>query len=326
MLLNFSGIGCEMGQMHRGLAASCVKASEYFSILENAGIDVVHRGVLMQERYSRMKFFNESDIKKMKWDFFENVFEKTLGLLSEESLLLNWGGDHSVTLSTVSAFVNQFSEGYVIWIDAHADLNLPSYSLTGNLHGMPLSLLLNLNDIGRYNFKWMKTFLKPEKLVYLGLRDLDPFEQETIDKLGISAFTRKQIRQMGIDAVIDEILGKIGDAPVHISFDIDSVDPRLAPSTGVPVGDGLSDEELQKLAMRFRSSLDIRSVDMVEINPSIGNTLQVDQTFITAMHFLKNLFAHPGGFDESMGERIEAKYSSQMERSFSVSTENTTPP
>ena len=222
------------------------------------------------------------------------------------------GGDHSIAIATVGAFVRNHLDGYVIWIDAHADLNLPSFSLTGNLHGMPMSILLNLNNVSSYNFKWLEQYLSPEKLIYIGLRDLDPFEEDIIQKLKIKNFTRRSIRKIGIENVINEICQIVNDSPVHISFDIDSVDPRVAPSTGVPVNDGLSLDELHLLAVRF-SEFNLQSVDMVELNPSLGTQLQVDQTFITAMNFLKNLFTYPGGFYERMGKRIETDDTLKME-------------
>lgn len=317
MKMNFNGLGIELGQMQRGLVNSPEKAKEYFSILRNAGIEVEDCGTMAQsERFSRVKFFNESDLKKISWNEFEEIYNRTFDLLGESDPLLNWGGDHSVALSTVGAFTKKYPDGYVVWIDAHADLNLPNYSLTGNLHGMPMSVLLNLQNIAGHHFNWLSSPLRPDKLIYIGLRDLDPFENETIEKLNIKAFTRRRVRKWGIDNVLNEVIHTIGNSPVHISFDIDSVDPRIAPCTGVPVSDGLSEEELTRMAVRFQSSLNIKSIDVVELNPQLGTPLQVDQTFITAMQFLKTLFASPGGFDESMGKRNQAEHITQMEWAF----------
>lgn len=313
--IHYSGLGIELGQMHRGLTASPEKAKEYFNILENAGLEIQDCGSLGQSQFQpKVKFFNESDLKKIKWDYYFEAFEKTKSLLEghDKNILLNWGGDHSVAMSTVGAFVSTYIDGYVIWIDAHADLNLPSYSLTGNLHGMPMAILLNLNNISNYHFKWLNKFLNPEKLIYVGLRDLDPFEEESIEKLNIKAFTRRRVRKWGIENVLNEIIHTIKDHPVHISFDIDSVDPRIAPSTGVPVNDGLSAEDLHSIGTRL-SQCNLKSIDMVELNPSLGTSLQVDQTFITAMHFLKTLLTYPGGFNESMGERTKTDDSFKME-------------
>ncbi len=311
--INFSGFGFELGQMQRGLIASPEKARDYFSILSNAGIVIEDQGCITQYGpQTKMKFFSESDLKKINWDHYIEAYHKTFTLLNNESILLNWGGDHSIAIATVGAFVRNHLDGYVIWIDAHADLNLPSFSLTGNLHGMPMSILLNLNNVSSYNFKWLEQYLSPEKLIYIGLRDLDPFEEDIIQKLKIKNFTRRSIRKIGIENVINEICQIVNDSPVHISFDIDSVDPRVAPSTGVPVNDGLSLDELHLLAVRF-SEFNLQSVDMVELNPSLGTQLQVDQTFITAMNFLKNLFTYPGGFYERMGKRIETDDTLKME-------------
>lgn len=202
----------------------------------------------------------------------------------------------------------------MIWIDAHADLNLPSKSLTGNFHGMPLSVLCNIDDIATYQFKWIKSRLNPKKLIYLGLRDIDPFEREIITNLGIKVFSMHEIKSVGIEAVVKKILSIIGYDPVHISFDIDSVDPQFAPSTGVKVDRGLSPQELEFLGNTF-SQLNLKSIDVVEINPTIGNQIQVDQTYITAFYFLRSLFSHTdqGENYESMGQRFQAKHSNALE-------------
>lgn len=315
-IINFSGLGFEIGQMKRGLTCSPVSARNYFSILNNAGITLLDRGdVLQDETISKVKFFSESDLKNIHWNKYQQAFLKTLSLLEENIPLINWGGDHSVAMASVGAFSHCYKDGYVIWIDAHADLNLPSQSLSGNLHGMPMAVLLNLENIAGYHFKWIKQYLDPKKIIYIGLRDLDPFEQGIINSLGIKAFTYTDVEKIGINSVVEEILTIVNDQPLHISFDIDSVDPTYAPSTGVPVERGLSPVDLEYLARMFYQKLNIRSVDIVEINPMIGTSLEVDQTYITAFHFLKSLFTHNtnGDLYENMGTRSQTKCFNEME-------------
>jgi len=106
----------------------------------------------------------------------------------------------------------------VIWIDAHADLNLPSKSLTGNFHGMPVSVLCNLDDIATYQFKWLKSYLNPRKLIYLGLRDIDPFEKDVISSMGIKSFSMNEIKSDGLEVVLDKILSIVSNEPVHVSL------------------------------------------------------------------------------------------------------------
>lgn len=260
--INFSGLGFDIGQMKSGLMTSPVTARNYFSILKNTDLEIFDCGDLNQENSDqRIKFFSEKDLKDMQWDKYHQAYLKTILLLKENTPLINWGGDHSVAISSVGAFKHCYNDGYVIWIDAHADLNLPCKSLTGNLHGMPLAILLNLDNVGSRSFKWITHFLDPKKLIYVGLRDLDPFEKDIISLLEINAITFEDIQRNGIDFVANEIVKIVKDDPVHISFDIDSVDPCYAPSTGVPVEKGFSPFDLEVLGKVFFQNLNIRSVD-----------------------------------------------------------------
>jgi arginase len=314
--INFSGLGFDIGQMKRGLMTSPVTARNYFSIFKNAGLEIIDCGDLNQDDFSqRMKFFSENDLNKMKWDKYHQAYLKTILLLKENTPLVNWGGDHSVAISSVGAFKHCYMDGYVIWIDAHADLNLPCKSLSGNLHGMPMAILLNLDNVAISNFKWITHFLDPKKLIYVGLRDLDPFEKDIISLLKINSLSFEDIQKNGICFAAKKIVEIVKDNPVHISFDIDSVDPYYAPSTGVPVEKGFTPFDLEVLGSVFFQRLNIRSVDVVEVNPCIGTGLEVDQSYITAFNFLKSVFTNInlGDKNESMGKRNQAKRFNEME-------------
>ena len=196
-----------------------------------------------------------------------------------------------MALSTVSAFTYHYSNGYVLWIDAHADLNLPDASLTKNLHGMPVSFLLNLQGISELKQFWMKNFLDPQRLIYVGLRDLDPFETETLQKLKIKYFTSEQVKTLGMAAVSQMISDYIGESPLHISFDIDSLDPLHAPSTGLNVEAGLTLTEVVQLGSTLKNK-DLKSIDVVEINPCIGSVQDVYVTNLSAHLFVESLRTH----------------------------------
>lgn len=315
-IVNFSGLAFEVGQMKRGLRTSPERAFDYVSILENAGLSVIDCGTISDgDSFASAKIFSDLDLELIEWDNYQKAYHKSVSLLQKNQPLINWGGDHSVAISTVGAFNYCFPNGHVIWIDAHADLNLPNQSMTGNFHGMPLSVLLNLEGIGSKYFKWIDQELLPSQIIYLGLRDLDPFESSVISSLGIKAFTYKDIQLLGIECITREIVSLVKDSPVHISFDVDSIDPRYAPSTGVPVQKGLTPDDLLVLGQAFYKHMNVQSVDVVEINPLIGNSLEVDQTYITAFQFLKNIFTNQnlGDSDESMGTRIQRERLDEME-------------
>jgi arginase len=316
-LINFSGISFEIGQSKKGLALSTKNARSYFPLFKNMGVSFIdHDDIYQNDFNSQVKIFSETDLVKIDWVKYKHTYIKTLGLLKNKTPLLNWGGDHSISISTVGAFSYQYPDGYVLWIDAHADLNLPEKSFTGNLHGMPLAVLLNLNGIAGNHFKWLKKTLDPKKLIYLGLRDVDPFELNIIKELNIKSFFYQDVLKFGIQSIAKKILDITRDHPLHISFDIDSIDPNFAPSTGVPVRNGLTPTDLITLGAKLSQNSIIRSIDVVEINPTLGSSIQVDQTYLTAFTFLKSVFLNnnfQGEIYDGMGERNQRKYSSQME-------------
>ena len=290
-ILNFSGMGFEVGQTKSGLSRSPDFARKYFSYLEDAGIEFIdHGSSLVPNNSEKVKIHHSSDLNKIEWQKYVDVYNKTQAILNEDYPLVNWGGDHSVALSTVGAFLSKYLDGYVIWIDAHADLNLPEFSESGNFHGMPLAVLLNLNNVACEHFTWLQKTLDPKKLIYIGLRDIDPFENEVISSLGIKNYDFEAIKMKGMKQITKEIIDIIKDSFVHVSFDIDSVDPRFAPSTGVPVKGGLNPHDIDILCTDLLSKSNVRSMDIVEINPELGTSKQVDRTFLMALNFLSSVF------------------------------------
>lgn len=314
--LNFSGFGIEVGQSKNGLSTSAEYARNYFSILANSGISISDFGdIPLNVSQKSVKFFSENDLKKFSWNDFQFAQSQIKKLLDLDVPLLNWGGDHSAAISTVSAFASKYPSGHVIWIDAHADLNLPSKSLTGNLHGMPLSILCNLEDISKFHFKWIQNYLDPQKLIYIGLRDIDPFEMDAILKLGIKYFTSSDVKQIGMSSIAAQIKDLVKGNPVHISFDIDSVDPSLAPATGIHIPDGLTMDDLITLGQTCFQHFNLKSVDVLEINPKLGTILDIDQTYITAFYFLRSLFSHTqqGDMHESTSKKLQTTNINEME-------------
>ncbi len=317
--INFFSIDFEVGQPVPGLSLSSTKARSYFPALADSGLKFIDYGTISpQLPQDQLKIHNDNDLKKIEWQRYQLAYNKCLSLLNHSTPLLNWGGDHSIALSTVGAFATHFkNEGYVLWIDAHADLNLPKSSLTGNFHGMPLAVLLNIDNIANESFPWLQETLDTNKLIYLGLRDLDPYEIDQIKKLRIKTFFYEDILEFGIVNVANEIHEITKGSPLHISFDIDSTNPIYAPSTGVIAHEGLTPFDFYILGEQlFRKSL-IKSIDIVEVNPAIGNLDQVNLTYSTAFNFLISIFSenYPGGLYDDMGERNQRKYYPQMERS-----------
>ncbi|KAI9604855.1 hypothetical protein H4Q26_002825 [Puccinia striiformis f. sp. tritici PST-130] len=155
-------------------------------------------------------------------------------------MIVTIGGDHSLAIGTLSGTLNAFPEACVIWVDAHADINTPESTETGNLHGCPVSFLLSTLHAGKdiEPFKWIKPCLQPDRLVYIGLRDIDMGERKILQENNIRCFTMHDIDRHGIGKVIEMALESVNKdlkRPIHLSFDVDALDPSVAPSTGTPV-------------------------------------------------------------------------------------------
>lgn len=178
------------------------------------------------------------------------------------------GGDHSVSMGTIAGSVRRVGRLGVIWLDAHADLNTPDTSPSNNIHGMPLAHLLGRGHPSLLGIWGGGGLLRPEDVVYVGLRSIDEGERRAIKDLGIRAFTMKEIDQRGIAAVAREALEHLsGLDNVHLSFDADALDPDLAPGVGTPVPGGLTYREAHLLMELLADAGAIASVDLVEVNP-----------------------------------------------------------
>ena len=183
------------------------------------------------------------------------------------------GGDHSLAIGALAGAARALGPGGVIWIDAHADLNTPRTSPTGNLHGMPMAAALgDMPELfGPPDFP--APSVDPARCVFIALRDLDPGEKRSIRERGMSAFTMSDIDRVGFAKVMEraaEIAAR-GPESVHVSVDIDALDPREAPGTGTPVPGGLTYREAH-LAMEIVAETGIaHSLEVVEVNPTLDD-------------------------------------------------------
>lgn len=187
---------------------------------------------------------------------------------------LTLGGDHSIAIGSIGGALKSKPDLGIIWVDAHGDFNTPETSPSGNIHGMPLSFLSGLmKGYSLESFKWLDHFLKPEQLVLVGIRSIDPEERQVMKNWGAKVFTMSEVDQYGIGRVMDmamEHLNSTGKRPVHVSYDIDSVDPHFAPSTGTRVRGGLNYREAHYIVEHLARTEQLVGMDLVEINPRLG--------------------------------------------------------
>lgn len=185
------------------------------------------------------------------------------------SFTLTLGGDHGIASGSISAMKKVYPDLKIIWIDAHADANTPETSPSGNYHGMPVAHLLGWFD-GVPGFEWFRPCITKDDIVLIGLRDLDKEERVNLKKHNIKCFTMHDVLKLGINNVVSEAikyLNKDGEHPIHISFDIDGVDPSIAYGTGTKSRGGILYREAHYIVREIVDTGCVVGLDMVEINP-----------------------------------------------------------
>jgi arginase len=183
------------------------------------------------------------------------------------------GGDHSVAVGTVSGVALHFRPQTIglIWLDAHADMNTPESSPSGNIHGMPLACILGMGPAALADLAGFRPKVAPHNAVIVGLRDVDQLEKPQVRESGIRAFTMRDIDERGLRTVMEEAirLASDGTAGFHVSLDLDFVDPKDAPGVGTPVRGGATYREAHLAMEMICDSRRMVSMEVVEVNPVI---------------------------------------------------------
>lgn len=218
---------------------------------------------LISSRISDRCINTTSNIQKTIYDDGINL----LNYYQDGDMIINLGGDHGISMGTVPVMVFRYPDLKVVWVDAHTDINSPETSLTGNYHGMPVYFMSELSDPTDNNK------LKLENLCYYGIRDLDKAEQDIIIDHDIKNYTTNEVKS-DRDEIIDQIDFWLGDSPIHLSIDVDALDPEIFPSTGVTASNGLSLDDVMLLCERIKRK-NLVSMDLVEFNPEIGSNTDI---------------------------------------------------
>ena len=219
-----------------------------------------------------------------------NLRDQTLASEERGEFPLILGGDHSLALGSV--FASQLyceKKGLklgVVWLDAHADMNTPKSSETGNIHGMPLATVLGHGHPELTSLSGGAAYVKGDKVYLAGLRSVDSEEQKIVNESGVHAFSMNRAREMGLDALAKEMKENLVDQVdhIHFSFDLDVMDPSLAPSVSTPEEKGMTLEELEVLYRVMASSGKLLAMDLVEYNPLYekeGRGLQTVQEILS---------------------------------------------
>ena len=205
-------------------------------------------------------------------DVCARVAERAQTMISEGYFPIFLGGDHSIAIGTVSGVARNFERTGLIWLDAHADFNTPETSPSGNIHGMPLSVLTGRGHPDLVAIGGEGASVRSEDVVILGLRSVDVEERRLLKEAGIRVYTMKEVDAYGIASVVRRALRDLSHLDrIHLSFDLDVIDPDVAPGVGTPVRGGLSYREAH-LVMELINEVEIvTSLDVVEVNPILDD-------------------------------------------------------
>jgi arginase len=193
--------------------------------------------------------------------------ERVASIASAGSVPLVLGGDHSIAIGTVAGLFDAWGDVGVLWVDAHGDINTPETTPSGNIHGMPVATILGRAAIA-HKLGWATRHVKPERVVLFGTRTLDPGERLLIRELGIRMITMSEIDQIGMLAAVGEAIERLnGPGGIHVSLDMDAIDPLEAPGVGTPWPGGLTYREAHLAMELLAATGHVSSMEVVEVNP-----------------------------------------------------------
>ena len=219
------------------------------------------------------------------------VFGAVSGALTAGHLPVLLGGDHSLAIGSISAVAQhckrQGKRLHVLWLDAHADANTPDTSASGNLHGMPVACLLG-HGLPGLTHLGSSTALEPSQLSLLGVRSVDAAEKHLVSALGLAVYDMRSIDEVGMRSAMEQALhGLDPTTHLHVSLDLDCIDPTVAPGVGTPVHGGPTYREIQLCMEMLADCAALGSVDVMELNPTLDIR---NQTAELAVDLLESLF------------------------------------
>ena len=278
--LDLLGAPIDLGGARRGcdMGPSAFRIAGLVQELQSLGYDVHDHGDLpVAFRESGSSGNENAHFLKAIVAVCEVLRQRVMTSMENGHFPLVLGGDHSIAIGSVSG-VSEYYRGKekgvgLLWIDAHADMNTPSSSPSGNVHGMPLQVLLGGGADAAVNLGGFAPKVAPENVALIGIRDLDDREREIVSNSGVAAFTMKEVDRLGMRNVAEKALAVAtkDTVGVHVSLDLDSLDPDVAPGVGTPVQGGLTFRETHLLLELIADSGQLRSMDVVEQNPILDH-------------------------------------------------------
>ncbi|CAM5205524.1 Arginase OS=Ureibacillus acetophenoni OX=614649 GN=SAMN05877842_1118 PE=3 SV=1 [Ureibacillus acetophenoni] len=291
--ISIIGVPSDYGQRRRGvdMGPSAMRYAGVIERLEALGYDVRDEGDIQVKKDNLVieqnnKLLNLNDIVKISTELGKYVEH----VVTADRFPLILGGDHSIAIGTLSGLTKQYKNLGVIWYNAHADLNTPETTPSGNIHGMPLAISLGLGDDRLTQIRGFAPKIKPENIIIIGARSVDPGEKELIRKLGIKVYSMHEIDRLGMTRVMEESIAYLKARQVdgvHLSLDLNALDPLYTPGVGTPVPGGITYRESHLAMEMLDEAKIITSAEFVEVNPILD---EKNKTADTAVALMGSLF------------------------------------
>jgi len=277
------GFPMDLGTSRRGvdMGPSALRIAGIEEKLNNLGHRVTDHGDVPVKMRERLKVVDP------KLKYLEEIVRASQILatkveksLARKHLPLSIGGDHSVAIGSIAGVAAYCKMKHtalgVIWIDAHTDMNDETTTPTGNIHGMPLAASLGMGNHQLTHLMGFAPKVDPKNCVLIGIRSIDTLEREKIKKLNLNVYTMADIDKKGVDGIINSVLDRLKKnvSHIHVSFDIDSVDPSVATGVGTPVAGGLTYRETHLIMESIAECGCMASLDIAEVNPILDHKNQ----------------------------------------------------
>ncbi|UIN46420.1 arginase [Bacillus licheniformis] len=290
--ISMIGVPMDLGQLRRGvdMGPSAIRCAGVNERLESLCQDIEDLGDMTIGQREDEKEGGEpasEELRNLKaiTNASAKLAETVDNIVASGAFPLVLGGDHSIAIGTLAGLAKHYQNLGVIWYDAHADLNTKETSPSGNIHGMPLAISLGIGHEELTSIYGKETKIKAENIVVIGARSLDDGEKELIRDKGIKVYTMHEIDRLGMTRVMEETIDYLRGRTdgVHLSLDLDALDPNDAPGVGTPVAGGISYRESHLAMEMLEESKLITSAEIVEVNPILDEKNRTAEAAVALM-------------------------------------------
>jgi len=287
--ISIIGVPSDYGQQRRGvdMGPSAMRYAGAIERLEKLGYDVIDEGDISVHRTKRNKQYDGKLLNLEEvLEVSERLAKKVDEVIKQDRFPVILGGDHSISIGSIAGIRKHYQNLGIIWFDAHTDINTPETTPSGNIHGMPLAVNLGLGDHRLISIAGNAPKLKFENIVFIGARSIDEGEKALIKEKNIKIFTMHEIDRMGMSKVIEETVEYLKARHVdgvHMSIDLDALDPIFTPGVGTPVPGGITYRESHLAMEMLEEAKMITSCEFVEVNPILDERNKTANTAVALM-------------------------------------------